>query len=81
MKTITVRLPESLAAQLEAESRRRSMSKSDIVRERISSGAQAQTMPDAIADLAGSLDGLPADLSAGKKRYLRTLRYGRKRPG
>ena len=34
----------------------------------------------AIADLIGSVAGLPADLSAGKKRYLRATGYGRKRP-
>jgi len=28
----------------------------------------------------GSVDGLPADLSAQKKRYLRSTGYGRKRP-
>jgi hypothetical protein len=33
----------------------------------------------AIADLIGSVDGLPADLSARKKHYLRVMCYGRKR--
>jgi hypothetical protein len=32
MKTLTVRLPEALVAQTEAESRRRKLSKSDVVR-------------------------------------------------
>src|SRR5258706_10435032 len=35
MKTITVRLPDKLAAELEAESRRREVSKSEVVRERL----------------------------------------------
>jgi hypothetical protein len=35
---------------------------------------------EAIADVIGSVDGLPADLSAQKKRYLRSTGYGRKRP-
>jgi hypothetical protein len=35
---------------------------------------------DAIADLIGSVDGLPADLSARKKRYLEATGYGQKRP-
>jgi Arc/MetJ-type ribon-helix-helix transcriptional regulator len=39
MKTLTVRLPEALVAQIEAESRRRNLSKSDVVRERLT-GAQ-----------------------------------------
>ena len=34
---------------------------------------------DAIADLIGSVDGLPADLSARKKRYLKATGYGQKR--
>ena len=78
MKTLTVRLPDDLAAQLEAESRARKMSKSDIVRDRLISGKprQAGSLDD-IADLIGSVKGLPADLSANKKKYLRAG-YGRK---
>ena len=83
MKTLTVRLPERLVAEIEAESRGRRVSKSDIVRERLqaapaSTGERASSI-DAIADLIGSVDGLPADLSARRKRYLRTTGYGRKR--
>ena len=83
MKTLTVRLPDSLAAELEAESRRRSVSTSDIVRERLERAPAAAAKPNPasydIADLIGSVDGLPADLGARKKHYLR-LGYGRKRP-
>jgi Arc/MetJ-type ribon-helix-helix transcriptional regulator len=35
MKTLTVRLPEPLVADIEAESRGRKISKSDVVRERL----------------------------------------------
>lgn len=74
MKTLTVRLPEPLVAEIEAKSRQRKRSKSDIVRELLQRGARParrQSKPlDAIADLIGSVDGLPADLSARKKRYL-----------
>lgn len=84
MKTLTVRLPESLAAAIEAESRLRKLSKSDVVRERLqrtSSAAREPSSPTyAVGDLIGSVDGLPADLSARKKRYLRATGYGRKRP-
>lgn len=84
MKTITVRLPQSLAAAIEAESRRRKISKSDVVRERLEraapAAAEANSPAYAIADLIGSVDGLPADLSARKKHYLRATGYGRKRP-
>jgi Arc/MetJ-type ribon-helix-helix transcriptional regulator len=84
MKTLTVRLPESLVAQIEAESRRRNLSKSDIVRERLTladgSRGRSSAAYDAIADLVGSVQGLPADLSANTKKYLRKTGYGRKRP-
>jgi hypothetical protein len=83
MKTLTVRLPEALVAEIDAESRRRKLSKSDIVRERlaVASGSRAPAASyDAIADLIGSVDGLPSDLSARKKEYLKSMGYGRKRP-
>ena len=82
MKTITVRLPEPLVAELEAESRERKCSKSDVVRERLQQGGRAksnQSKPlHAIADLVGSVAGLPPDLSARKKRYLKVTGHGRK---
>ena len=78
MKTLTVRLPDSLVAQIEAESRTRNVSKSDIVRERLASASPATSLSyESIAHLAGSVDGLPADLSTNVKRYLRAG-YGRK---
>ena len=83
MKTITVRLPETLAAAIEAESRGRKISKSDVVRERLelASGIPQDPLapPAAIADLIGAVNDLPADLSASKKSYLRATGYGRKR--
>jgi Arc/MetJ-type ribon-helix-helix transcriptional regulator len=83
MKSLTVRLPEPLVAEIEAESRSRKISKSDIVRERlrlVHGPAQSAAEPlHAIADLVGSVDGLPADLSARKKRYLNATGYGQKR--
>jgi hypothetical protein len=81
VKTLTVRLPEALVAEIEAECRERRRSKSDVVRERLSRGTgprDRRTSP-AIADVVGSVDGLPADLSGHKKAYLRTTGYGRKR--
>src|SRR5712671_1203976 len=62
MKTLTVRLPEALVAQIEAESRRRKLSKSDVVRERLTGGEGSRrrrpALLDAIADVVGSVDGL-----------------------
>ena len=84
MKTLTVRLPEALIAQIEAESRRRRLSKSDVVRERLTETKglrrNRSTLLDSIADVIGSVDRLQADLSARKKKYLRSTGYGRKRP-
>ena len=82
MKTFTVRLPESLVAEIEAESRKRGRSKSDVVRERLTAGTTKGGVSaafSAIADLVGSVDGLPADLSQRKKAYLKSMGYGRKR--
>jgi Arc/MetJ-type ribon-helix-helix transcriptional regulator len=83
MKTLTVRLPEALVAQIEAESRQRKLSKSDIVRERLTRVSDSPRLRpaslEAIADLIGSVDGLPTDLAARKKYYLKATGYGRKR--
>jgi Arc/MetJ-type ribon-helix-helix transcriptional regulator len=83
MKTLTVRLPETLVAQIEAESRRRKLSKSDIVRERLTEAGRSRrrepALLDAIADIVGSVEGLPNDLSARKKKYLKSTGYGHKR--
>jgi Ribbon-helix-helix protein, copG family len=83
MKSLTVRLPEALAAQLAAESRARKISRSDVVRERLALAVRPrrQAAPlEAIADLIGSVDGLPVTLSARTKAYLRATGYGQKRP-
>ena len=83
MKTITVRLPEPLVADIEAESRGRKISKSDVVRERLQLAPRRQRRHmaslDAIVDLIGSVDGLPNDLSTRKRAYLRATGYGQKR--
>jgi Arc/MetJ-type ribon-helix-helix transcriptional regulator len=83
MKTLTVRLPEALVAQIKAESRRRNLTKSDVVRERLT-GAQGSRrkqpmLLDAVSDLLGSVDGLPGDLSARTKKYLKSTSFGDKR--
>jgi Arc/MetJ-type ribon-helix-helix transcriptional regulator len=83
MKTLTVRLPEAVVAQIEAESRRRKLSKSDVVRERLIGAEKSRrhkpALLDAIADIIGSVDRLPRDLSARTKKYLKSTGYGDKR--
>jgi len=83
MKTLTVRLPEPLVADIEAESRGRKISKSDVVRERLELAPRKRrrtTSLNAIVDLIGSVENLPTDLTARKKQYLRDTGYGQKRP-
>ena len=81
MKSVTVRLPDSLADEIEAEARERKMSKTDIIRERLES-ARSSTASDQWSDLlsrvAGSMEG-PADLSSNVKKYLKSTGYGRNR--
>jgi hypothetical protein len=75
MKTLTVRLPAALLADLESESRDRHCSKSDIVRERLRLAARPrlESASDSIADLVGAVVGLPPDLSGRKKAYLKLV--------
>lgn len=84
MKTFTVRHPDSLAADIEAEARKQRISKSDVARERLAKGRDrvpAKGLAD-IADLIGSVvDDMPTDLSARKRHYLRTMGFGRNRSG
>jgi len=83
MKTLSVRVSDRIDAELEAESRARKLSKSDIVRERLNNPKRSkQAVPRSyqdITDLIGSIDGLPSDLAARKKHYLKITGYGRKR--
>jgi len=83
MRSLTVRLPDQLVTEIETESRERNCAKSDVVRERLRRGARPKldrsNRLSLIADLVGSVDGLPADLSGRKKRYLKATGYGKKR--
>ncbi len=84
MKTLTVRLPEPLVAEIEDESRARRISKSEVVRERLRH-APRRTSPGRddpfvlVADVVGAVDGLPPDLSSRAKRHLRAGGYGKER--
>jgi predicted transcriptional regulator len=80
MKSLTVRLPEDIVSQLEAEAKRRKMSKSDIVRERLSHDrnvAADAAWQDTLSGVIGAVDGLPADLSSNTREHLKTRGYGR----
>ena len=75
-----MRLPDQLVTEIEAESRERNCAKSDVARERRERGAGAASISSAglnlMSDLIGSVDGLPADMSGGTKRYLKTMGHG-----
>jgi len=86
VRKLTVQLPEALVAEIEAEARRRKVSKSVVVRDRLMQMKRphewsGRTMPPVgdIGDLIGSVDALPSDLSARTKEYLSTTGYGAKR--
>jgi Arc/MetJ-type ribon-helix-helix transcriptional regulator len=80
VRILTVRLPDALVEDIEAEAAERRRSRSDVVRDRLTraAGSRAGPTTPAIGDLVGSVDRLPADLSGRKKAYLRVTRYGRK---
>ena len=86
VKTLTVRLSDVLASEIEAESHARKVSRSDIVRERLehgrgtSAGVHVTTL-DLVRDLVGSVDGLPTDLSERVDKALKTTGYGTNRSG
>ena len=66
-RTIMVRLPEALADEIEAESRKRGVSKSDVIRERLERVREAKELPAALADIAdviGAADGRPFGFGA-----------------
>ena len=73
MQTISLKLPDSLLARLEKESRLRRTNKSALVRaalERELSLRKAGKQPscyDLARDLAGSIKGLPKDIATNPK--------------
>jgi Ribbon-helix-helix protein, copG family len=83
MKTVTIRLPEALAAQIEAEAHARKVTKSDVIRERPSAPSSTTIDPEpgfqAIEHLIGAVKGLPSDTSRNKKTHLKAG-YGLNRP-
>lgn len=70
MTTISLKLPDDMAARLDALARRRKMSRSELMREALAAildGSPGRASIDDLAgDLVGSLAG-PGDLSTNKK--------------
>jgi predicted transcriptional regulator len=75
MRTISLKLPDDLLAQLNSEAKARRVTKSGLVREslekalRRQSPARAVSCYDLARDLAGTVKGLPEDL-ADNPEYL-----------
>ena len=80
MRTVTLKLPEGLASRLNAVVRRRSMTRSAVLREALEAhlgsalGEGRGSCLELASDLIGSLRGLPRDLSSNR-RHLKG--YGR----
>jgi hypothetical protein len=83
MQTLILRIPDDLARELDAEAKRTHLTKSEIARRRlIAAGLQGHQSGDGfdlIADLIGTVEGGPADMSVRKKDYLKTKDYGKSR--
>ncbi|MGA9627897.1 MAG: CopG family transcriptional regulator, partial [Bryobacteraceae bacterium] len=73
MRTISVKLPDYLLAQLDGEAKTRRVTKSWLVRESLEEGLHEQPPAGAIScydlarDLAGTVKGLPKDLADNPK--------------
>lgn len=83
MQTLVLRIPDDLARELDAEAKKTHLTKSEVARRRlIAAGSQSHDTAsgfDLIADLIGTVEGGPADMSARKKEYLKTKSYGKSR--
>jgi len=73
MKTISLKLPDDLLADLESEAKARRLTKSVLVRESLEAALRRRprhgdgTCYDLSRDLAGSVRGLPPDLAHNPK--------------
>ena len=83
MQTLVIRIPEELAADLEAEARRLNSTKSQVARARLTAArarsSKSRAGFDLIRDLVGAEKGGSADMSARKKQYLKVTGYGREK--
>ena len=73
MRTISLKLPDDLIAQLQQEAKARHVTRSQLVRERSENSFQNPPSLDRVScydlaqDLAGSLKGMPEDLAENPK--------------
>ena len=77
MKTLSVKLPDFLFAEISNAAKARKIAKSEIVRERLEQAQpQSASLWSRMADLVVETDDLPADLSSNKKHL---KNYGKDR--
>lgn len=82
METIVIRIPGELARDLEAEAERLQITKSEVARRRLAApldwigGSPGFHL---IADLVGTVEGGPTDMSRNRKQYLKSTGYGKAR--
>lgn len=77
MKTVTVKIPAPLFAEIERTARARNVATSEIVRERLERAEKATpSLWSRMEDLVIEDDPLPADLSSNKKHL---GKYGKNR--
>ena len=73
MRTISLKLPDDLLAQLADQAKARSVTKSSLVREGLSlvlyESRSAPSCYDLAVDLAGTVKGLPEDLASDPKYW------------
>ena len=68
MQTLTVKLPDTLAKDIAREAKKRRITKSEVVRERLAAKADEQaSLWDRMKHLVITDDDLPRDLSTNKK--------------
>ncbi len=84
MKSRSYRLPDKLVADIEAEARRRKVSATEVVRERLSgttsSATNAQAWTESLAKFVGAVDELPhGGDSRNIEAALKASGYGRNR--
>jgi len=71
MKTLTIRLPDSLVAEIESESQSRNISKSDVVRERLGQAGSRPLAGGSMSEVAGDIleKSWSANIPAGSPRF------------
>ncbi len=78
MKTLTVKLPDPLFAEIASDAKARKLTKSEIVRERLArTGRLANSLWSRMEDLVIEDDALPKDLSSNE---VHLKNYGKNRP-